>query len=266
MGDYTEGDSLRALIESWQNSPFSSTKISNYFKIYNELFRHLRGTPCTFIETGILNGGSLFMWRKWLGDKARIIGIDLNPESLKWHKEGFEIYIGDQGDPQFWRETLSAIGPFDVLLDDGGHQSFQQIVTAYEAILFAKNECVIVIEDTATSFMNDFQAHEGRSFLEFAKDITDNLVGKSFCVYPGRFPPLGNPESLEHFKNLYNIQFFAGMVAFKLDPNSSTPPKVVQNKPLAGAIDFRYEGVNSARVDWPSPFKVETVTVKGGKV
>lgn len=124
MGDYTDGNSLRDLIESWRNSPFPSAKISNYFKIHNELFRHLRGTPCTFIETGILNGGSLFMWRKWLGDKARIIGIDLNPESLKWRKEGFEVYIGDQGDPQFWRETLSAIGPFDVLLDDGGHQSF----------------------------------------------------------------------------------------------------------------------------------------------
>ncbi|HYN79354.1 MAG TPA: hypothetical protein VES73_16350 [Lamprocystis sp. (in: g-proteobacteria)] len=117
--------SLRDLIAAWEGSPEPTLKITSYFPVYARLFSHLRGRPCVFIETGVLNGGSLFMWRQWLGDQARIIGLDLNPGALKWREAGFEIHIGDQGDPAFWRGLLAEIGAFDVLLDDGGHQSFQ---------------------------------------------------------------------------------------------------------------------------------------------
>src|SRR6266853_659946 len=95
-------DSLNDLIGYWEKSPQPSTKISSYFPIYVKLFNHLRGQRCTFIETGILDGGSLFMWRSWLGDQARVIGVDLNPDAIKWRTSGFEVYIGDQGDPAFW--------------------------------------------------------------------------------------------------------------------------------------------------------------------
>lgn len=125
------------LFESWRDSPYPSTKISTYFSAYTELFSHLRGTRCVFVETGVLGGGSLFMWRKWLGNDARIIGIDLNPAALRWRDHGFEIFIGDQGDPEFWNKTFREIGHFDAFLDDGGHQSFQQMVTLSSAI---KNE------------------------------------------------------------------------------------------------------------------------------
>ena len=74
---------LEDLISCWKNSPHPSLKITSYFPAYVELFGHLRGQNCTFIETGILDGGSLFMWREWLGANARIIGIDLNPDAMK---------------------------------------------------------------------------------------------------------------------------------------------------------------------------------------
>jgi len=95
-----------ALIEAFQLSPYPTVKLNNYFQIYTDLFQHLIDSQCTFIEVGVLSGGSLFMWRKWLGNKARIIGIDLNPDALKWREFGFEVYIGDQGDPLFWQTIL----------------------------------------------------------------------------------------------------------------------------------------------------------------
>lgn len=56
------------LAEANQSSPYPSLKGTNYFKIYADNFRHLRNTACTFIETGILNGGLLLSeengWRK----------------------------------------------------------------------------------------------------------------------------------------------------------------------------------------------------------
>ena len=255
---------LTDLLECWRNSPHPSVKITSYFPAYVELFSSLRDTECTFIETGILDGGSLFMWRSWLGKKARIIGIDLNPEAAKWNDHGFEIYIGDQGDPEFWQATLNKIGHFDALLDDGGHQSFQQIVTVNESIKVAKKKCVIVVEDTATSFMSDFSRHGKYSFLEFSKDATDVLIGRSVTLYKNRLPQSINSESIDLFKHVYNIQFFNGIVAFHVNPDKSYIPELVRNMPANTASDFRYEGKNSASVNWPSPFKIKSVTIKGG--
>ncbi len=257
---------LQSLEKSWENSPYPSIKITSYFPAYVELFGHLVNKKCVFIETGVLDGGSLFMWREWLGPEARIIGIDLNPEAIKWRNSGFEIFIGDQGDPEFWKTTLTEIGNFDALLDDGGHQSFQQIVTAIEAIKRANNDCVIAVEDTATSFMKDFSAHGSHSFLEYAKDTTDILLGRSFEMYAKRFPNKLNTEVMNEFRNVYSIQFYNGIVAFHVNEKYSQKPKLVKNKPPAGASDFRYQGKNSATVNWPKlTAEKKTVKVHGGE-
>lgn len=257
----------KSLVKSWSESPYPSLKINSYFYSYVELFGHMVNKKCVFIETGILDGGSLFMWRNWFGPEARIIGVDLNPEALKWKEHGFEIFIGDQGDPEFWKSLLSEVGHFDALLDDGGHQSFQQIVTAIEAIKYANNSCVIAVEDTATSFMKDFSSHGCFSFLEYAKDATDFLVAKSFEMYPNRFPEILNEEVISEYKNVYSIQFYNGIVAFHLNPVHSTFSELIRNRSSNGASDFRYEGVDSAKVNWPSltsPNKI--IEVCGAKV
>ncbi|MFM8900433.1 MAG: hypothetical protein ACKOF9_10875 [Burkholderiales bacterium] len=240
----------QSLVKSWEDSPYPSVKITSYFPAYVEMFGHLVNRKCVFIETGILDGGSLFMWRKWLGPEARIIGIDLNPEAAKWRESGFEIFIGDQGDPEFWKATLREVGSFDALLDDGGHQSFQQIVTAIEAIKLANNDCVIAVEDTFTSFMKDFSAHGSFSFLEYAKDATDILIGRSSEIYADRFPKKINTDAINEFRNVYSIQFYNGIVAFHVSQKYSQNPEIVRNKPRTGASDFRYAGVNSATINW----------------
>ena len=215
---------LESLINAYNNSPLPSYKVTNNFPIYADLFSHLIDTNCTFIETGVLNGGSLFMWRSWLGDKARIIGIDLNPAAKKWEEHGFEIYIGDQGDTDFWKKILPVIGQFDVLLDDGGHQSFQQIITLTEAIKYGKSESLIVIED----------------------------------------PIKSNQNIIDLYENIYSIQFYTGMVAFKINSKLNIKPELVLNKKTTQAEpDYRYEGKNSATILWPDPFEVCNVVVKG---
>jgi hypothetical protein len=254
---------LQELLEAWRRSPQPTIKITSYFPAYSQLFSRLRGTECTLIEVGILDGGSLFMWRDWLGDKARIIGVDLNPEAAKWRDSGFEIFIGDQGDPAFWRETLAKIGPFDALIDDGGHQSFQQIVTAAEAVRAAKKACWVIVEDTASSFMFDFRAHGPHSFLQYAKAATDLLVGRQFSMFPDRFPARYNAPSVEDFRNVFSVQFFPGLVAFQVDPERCVAPEVVRNRENTTASDFRYRGKRSAHVRWPALLEQHEVTVKG---
>jgi len=254
------------LYNAWQGSPYPSIKTSSYFPVYSKIFQHLRGSNCTFVETGILAGGSLFMWRKWLGNNARIIGIDLNPEAIKWKDHGFEIFIGDQGDPLFWQDILPKIGKIDGFLDDGGHQSFQQIITVSELLNFVKNDCTIAVEDTYTSFMNDFSSHKDHSFLEFCKDISDFITARSFNLYPNRFPKISNEIYLEKCKNIHSVSFFNGITVFDLLPTLCTEPQIVRNKSfLTQTKDYRYDGINHGSITWPHLYFSTKVYISGSK-
>lgn len=256
---------LLELIQAWRDSPHPSTKLTTYFAAYASLFGSLRNQPCVFVETGVLGGGSLFMWRKWLGSKARIVGIDLNPSAKKWEDHGFEVYIGDQGDPHFWGSVLEKVGPIDALLDDGGHQSFQQIVTLESCLRHAMRHSVIAIEDTHTSYMNDFSRHGERHFLRYAKDASDLLTARAAEIYPTRFQAVENKEAMDLFARVFSIQFFGSLVAFHIDPDLAQKPKGVWNRQPTPVKDFRYEGHTQATVCWPSPFQAEKVDVWGGE-
>lgn len=105
------------VFKSYLNSPYKSIKHSTYFRSYEHFFEKYRGKEFTFIEIGVLGGGSLFMWRDYFGPKARIIGVDLNPTAKKWEKDGFEIFIGSQSDELFWKKVVSEVGGIDVILN-----------------------------------------------------------------------------------------------------------------------------------------------------
>jgi hypothetical protein len=73
--------------EAFKKSNYQAIKYKNYFEIYDQLFNSYINKKIVFVEIGIFQGGSLQMWRKFFGNKARIIGIDVNPEAKR-----FEIF------------------------------------------------------------------------------------------------------------------------------------------------------------------------------
>ena len=64
-----------------------STRWIKYFEVYDQIFEKFRDKKITFVEVGVLNGGSLEMWKKYFHPESRIIGIDLNPECKTILKE-----------------------------------------------------------------------------------------------------------------------------------------------------------------------------------
>ncbi len=264
-----DSNDLAELFNAYKESPEPSYKVTSFFRIYSKLLSEFRYRPSVIIETGILNGGSLFMWRKWFGKSARIIGVDLNPQAKKWEQHGFEIYIGDQADPVFWDSVYAAIGtPFDVLIDDGGHQSIQQMVTLESGMAHVRDHGVILIEDTYASFMAEFSAHRVSSFLEYAKDATDLLNGRVRHFNSGSFPKDLNEKMIKKFDRCYSIEFFCGLVAFKFDPYEfENRPMLCWNRaPAKMEKDFRFEGKQEALIDWPDLFTKKTIQIRGGKV
>jgi len=203
------------LINLFYKSEYFSLKYKNYFPIDEKLFSKYRGKKITFVEIGVLSGGSLFMWRNYLGKDARIIGVELNPEAKKFEKFGFEIFIGNQSDENFWKNFFNKVGDVDIVLDDGGHTNFQQIVTCCSCIPNIKDGGIMVVEDVFHSYgisygAKGFYNPSKYSFINFSKKIIDDI---NF-----RFP--GSKHFLFSLnKFVYSSEFFESIVAFKIDKN-----------------------------------------------
>lgn len=152
-------------------------KWMHYFDVYHRHFERYRGTDCTIVEFGVYHGGSLQMWRDYLGPKARIVGVDINPRLTELGEPGIEIVIGDQGDRQFLRKLAKDLGRIDVLIDDGGHLMHQQIATVEELYGTVADDGVILVEDTHTSYWREYGGglRAQRSFMDFAKHLVDEL-------------------------------------------------------------------------------------------
>ena len=217
---------------SFTKSPYYSLKHTNYFSVYDELLLKFVGLPITFLEIGILDGGSLFMWRDFLGKDARIIGVDLNPAAAKWRDYGFEIFIGDQSNPGFWDDLYSELGDIDILLDDGGHRNDQQMETVQCSLEHIRDGGLIIVEDTQTSFMK-FESFKKVSFVNL-------LISKVSLLY-SRSSDLKILETI-YSKCVHSIQFFESICVLHIDRSKCNTNMRVEN---AGAKDFsedfRYE-------------------------
>ncbi len=203
----------QSLLDIFNESEFYSLKYSNYFQIYEKLFSRFRGKKITFVEIGVLSGGSLFMWKKYFGENARIIGVELNPEAKKFEEYGFEIFIGNQSDPNFWTEFFKTVGKVDIILDDGGHTNYQQIITSGSCIPYIKDNGIMAIEDVFHSYglsygAKGFYNPSKYSFINFCKKVIDDVNY--------RFPGGKNFKfSLKRF--VYSIEFFESIVAFNIN-------------------------------------------------
>lgn len=152
-------------------------KWDHYFDIYHRHFARFRGQPITLVEIGVFNGGSLDMWRAYLGPQARIVGVDVNPDCAALAKPGIEIVIGDQGDRAFLRSLLERFPAPHIVLDDGGHHMHQQVAAFEELYPQLHPEGVYMCEDTHTSYIAHFGGARGRpgTFIETAKALVDRL-------------------------------------------------------------------------------------------
>ena len=188
--------------------------------MYEELFAKYRGKNITFVEIGVLNGGSLFMWRDYFGPDARIIGVELNPAAKKCEKYGFEIHIGSQSDPQFWEGFFSSVGAVDVILDDGGHTNEQQIITTNSCIPHVKNGGILVIEDVHTSYLKSYGNPSKYSFINYSKSLIDSINS--------RFPSVKVSKNVLN-KAVYSLSFYDSVVCFNIDRTKCFTPDLLSN-------------------------------------
>lgn len=147
--NYKKTQSFKSFIKS----KYYCSKHTNYFKIYDDLFSSYKNKKITFVDIGVFSGGSLFMWKKFFGKRAKIIGVELNPTAKQFEKHGFKIYIGDQSSEDFWNKFFKKVGKVDIVLDDGGHTNYQQIITTNSCIPNIKDGGLMIVEDTHSNYI-----------------------------------------------------------------------------------------------------------------
>ena len=175
------------------------------------------------VEIGVQGGGSLAMWKAYLGEGARIIGIDIDHNCKEHEADGIEVFIGSQDDPKLLDLVLEKYPRIDIVLDDGSHIMKHMIATFEHFYPRIDKHGVYMVEDTHTCYWQDWGGGYKRegTFMEFVKDRLDDinaLHGK------GAFPVT------EFTRSSQSISVYDSIVAFEKRPQG------VRQAPVTEAI------------------------------
>ena len=106
------------------------------------------------------------MWRDYFGSKCFVYGVDIERACKVYENEYTKVFIGNQADRRFWRNLKDQVPAIDILIDDGGHQTEQQIVTLEEMLPHICSGGVYLCEDVGG-------VHNG--FAPYVQGLIDNL-------------------------------------------------------------------------------------------
>jgi hypothetical protein len=189
------------------NDQRSIHKFAHYFPAYERHLERFCNQSVAMLEIGVGEGGSSQMWKRYLGPFAQIVGIDVRPECKEYEDDQISIRIGGQEDPEFLAALLEEFGPFDIVLDDGGH-FMNQIATSF-AYLYPTMPIngVYLIEDLHTAYRPTFGGGLGSpdSFVETSKGLIDEL-------YAGQN---GAPKATDFGKETLSMHFYDSIIVFE---------------------------------------------------
>lgn len=153
-------------------------KYDRYFPFFDET---LEGhTVERLLEIGC-SAMSLTTWLKCF-PRAEIVGLDASAggptgtddnHRLARRNPRLTFVIGDQADP----EVLASLGAFDVVVDDGGHQSYQQIASFKTLFPAMTPGGWYFIEDLHCSYWPGYNS-KGPTTMRFIKGLLDDMHAK----------------------------------------------------------------------------------------
>jgi hypothetical protein len=127
-------------------------------QVYHLFFNAWRKLKLRVLEIGVLDGGSLCMWREYF-PHAKLFAIDVEPRTLAWKDRirDCTVSLVDQGDlAQLNGFVQSTGGNFDLIIEDGGHQMHQQLLSFEVLYPAVKPGGAYVLEDHGTSYWKNF--------------------------------------------------------------------------------------------------------------
>jgi len=152
------------------------TKWLHYLGVYDRYFSRYRGKPVRLLEIGVMHGGSLELWRKYLGPQAKIFGVDIDPKITSL--PDVTIRIGSQTDAAFLRSVTAEMGGLDIVIDDGSHVASHQRASFEILFPLLSNGGLYIVEDLHTAYWpGEWEGGYRRrgTFIEEIKSLIDDI-------------------------------------------------------------------------------------------
>jgi len=148
--------SIRELHTSKQGKV--SDKWDSYLDYYDESLAHLRSRDISMLEIGVQNGGSLETWSQYFAAGKHFIGCDIDPNcsKLQYDDPRINIVIGDVNTQDSYRQITSISPNFDLIIDDGSHQSIDILNAFINYFPLVKPGGIFIIEDAHCLYMKNF--------------------------------------------------------------------------------------------------------------
>ncbi|MEO5339939.1 MAG: class I SAM-dependent methyltransferase [Magnetococcus sp. MYC-9] len=149
----------------------------HFLEIYERHLAGFRNKEVSLMEFGVFHGGSLQMWKHYLGEHAKIYGVDIDPRCTVASEERIRVITADQGDVRALRVIKRFLPTFDIIVDDGGHYMHQQINTFEEMFPHLNDGGIYLIEDIGTSYWKSCGGgyRNPGSFIEYSKHLVDQI-------------------------------------------------------------------------------------------
>lgn len=134
------------LLDACDDNYTDKNTAHSYIEVYQALFQPRQESARNVLELGVMNGGSIAMWKQFFPN-AIVIGVDLSMQNI----------MTDLSDPRislvvadaYTHETTHMLGNrmFDIIIDDGPHtlESMQFVAAHYSTMLAPGG--MLVIED-----------------------------------------------------------------------------------------------------------------------
>jgi SAM-dependent methyltransferase len=164
------------------------SNLHDYCKKYEKYLKFDRTEPINIMEIGVLGGSSLKMWTDYYYN-SNILGIDINPNSKEYEGKNIDIEIGSQNDINFLNRITNKYGKFDLIIDDGSHNS-SDVITSFENLFYSLNSGgVYVVEDSCTSYWSNFGGGylNPNSMVEYFKRLSDDISFRGLMNYNAPF-------------------------------------------------------------------------------
>ncbi|WP_299941994.1 class I SAM-dependent methyltransferase [uncultured Nitratireductor sp.] len=213
QGFSSEGSRATETLEDLYNSHRGkvSDKWTSYLLKYEEVLLPLRDSQVRLLEIGVQNGGSLEIWSRYFRNARHIVGCDVNPKcaNLAYEDNRIALVIGNANDDSTEREIAERCPEFDVIIDDGSHQSADIIASFTRYFARLSDGGVFIAEDLHCSYWQRFGGglYDPYSSISFFKRLLDVINSEHWGL------PIKRHDALSAFAKKYSLRFDEGLLS-----------------------------------------------------
>jgi hypothetical protein len=223
----------KPLIDFYKNNQGKvSDKWPSYLNQYERLFKPLRDKEIHLLEIGIQNGGSLEIWSKYFPKAKVFVGCDIDERCSKLFYEDprVNLIIGDANQKIVQEDVIIKGSPFDIVIDDGSHQSSDIIKSFMNYFPHVANSGLYIVEDLHCSYWEEFEGGLFASYssISFFKHLTDLLnyehwgIDKSYKDFLEEFSTKFNLNiEKEALEKIESIEFLNSMCIIRKTSGNS---------------------------------------------